>query len=237
MQFLYAPVGTTNAAGAITLRCTVTCATGEEFDMAWAQPWTWIGNTINAATGAQYTQYQTGATLVVPQVAPPSQAILQQERERRERRERANTRGYALLDLLLNGEQRESLRAYGFFVAVAPSGNRYRLTRGHHAGNISMWDPATGCWCGTLCVHISTRFPDGDNLAAQLLAITTNEADFLCVANLQDGYRPHGVNRVLEEQTEEVVVEVPEGITPEQMQQAVRDVAHDIENGTYAMVG
>lgn len=234
MQFLYAPVDT-NAAGAITLRCTVTCATGEEFDMAWAQPWTWIGTTNG--TGAQFVtaQYQTAATLNVQQVAPPSQAILQQQRERRERRQRADARGYALLDLLLDAEQRESLSSRGCFVVVAPSGNRYRLTRGRHAGNITMWDPATERWCGTLCVHISPRFPDGDNLAAQLLAITTNEADFLCVANLQDGYRPPGVNRVLEEQTEEIVVEVPEGVTPEQMQQAVRDVARDVENGTYAM--
>jgi hypothetical protein len=169
--------------------------TGSATTLVYNQPWTWLGNANG--TGGSYTvpSFRYAAP---PALSPEERAARQRHREEvaaqaelfRQEHQAALLRSYDLLDELLTEEQRRELAHRGTITVHAPSGNRYRLHRGRHAGNVDMWHPEASNWSGRLCVHISEEYPDGDNLAAQLLAITTDEAHFLGTANIQDGEVP-----------------------------------------------
>jgi hypothetical protein len=115
-----------------------------------------------------------------------------QEAER-ERRATAEARATELLISLLPEDQKEYYRLNGQFEIIGSNGTRYRITRGI-AGNI-YWLDAEGRVGGSLCCHAPVGsgdrwMPTQDVMLGQMLALQTDEPDFLRVANLMSGRRP-----------------------------------------------
>lgn len=218
--------------------------------LAYDLPWTWTGGTTTLYTTATngYTRSgfsgfsnNTAAPLTPEERARRDQERLQRRLESEQRAAEhavALVRSYELLDLLLNDNQRQELARQGCITVLAPSGNRYRLRKGAHAGNVDMWDPQSQRWTGRLCVHVSGRYPDGDNLAAQLLAITTDEAHFLRTANRQDGYMPAGFVLVrghdridgAPQRAPGEVLEEARRVNPAEVQEFVQEVSREMAN-------
>jgi hypothetical protein len=120
------------------------------------------------------------------------QAQAEHEREERHQaRIKAQSRAAELLLSLLPTDQRERYRLHGEFEIIGSAGNLYRIRRGS-SGNID-WIEPDGAVGGRLCAHPTMRdgwLPDADVALAQFLALTTNEPEFIRLANVHQGRRP-----------------------------------------------
>lgn len=173
-----------------------------------AARWHWNGN-FNSnyiTTVAGYDSYprrpenhnlNRGLNLVIDEPAFASVFRLPETPEAPVRRRRAvvagspDARARELLVSLLSPQQRESYERNEQFDVVGSLGNLYRIRRGS-MGNID-WLTPDGKVQGTLCAHPSMReayLPLPDVAAAQLLALTTDEAAFVRLANVHWGRRP-----------------------------------------------
>lgn len=101
--------------------------------------------------------------------------------ERHARELAARARAERLLLANLTAEQRETLLGRGFFEVKAKSGQRYKIGRSTH-GNIVRLDDR-GVAVARLCAQPS-GVPVDDAILAQKLALETDEAAFLRVANV-----------------------------------------------------
>ena len=126
---------------------------------------------------------------------PPIQrtdAEIQAEYDRRnaERRE-ASAKAEALLLSILPEDQHDSYRRHTRFEVVGSHGGRYRISDGC-VGNVAWFNDA-GEIGGTLCAHPTMHehwLPQADVMLAQMLALTTDEREFVQLANVQTGIRP-----------------------------------------------
>lgn len=137
-------------------------------------------------------------TAADPQMAYIPQRDLYQSRaeEDRHRRVMAEDRATELLLSMLTPEQRASFLADKRFDLVGSDGTRFRIEHGV-AGNVA-WLKPDGTVGGRLCAHpdmAQTWLPTADVMLGQLLALTTDAAEFVRVANLHAGERPPGLRR------------------------------------------
>ena len=103
----------------------------------------------------------------------------------------ATDRAEELLLSLLTDEQAESYRSDGSFIVIGSHGGRYRITRGV-SGNI-LWVPEGNDMAARLCAHptmAESWLPTPDVQVAQLLALITDERDFVNRANIHSGRYP-----------------------------------------------
>lgn len=110
--------------------------------------------------------------------------------ERARIRAEAVERATSLLMAVLDEHQRESYRRTGAFDVIGSRGTLYRIHTGS-VGNVEWISPdGEG---GRLCAHPSMNehwLPDQDVAVAQMLALTTDEAAFVRLANVHRGRRP-----------------------------------------------
>lgn len=110
---------------------------------------------------------------------------------RRVARETAHVVAEELLTSMLTEDQRQSWRLNGYFEVIGSHGTLYRLHRGI-AGNVE-WLTPDGESGGRLCAHPTMReswLPTADVLLAQLLALRTDEREWLALANVHAGRAP-----------------------------------------------
>lgn len=104
-------------------------------------------------------------------------------RERERLKVAARERAEELLLLMLTEEQAASRREHGFFTVLGSrSGKAYRIHDRGQAGNIDrLGDDGRREY--TYCAHPPAGLPAADAHLAQMLAIATDEDEFLRVAN------------------------------------------------------
>ena len=126
-------------------------------------------------------------------------ALTQEQRRQRQHEQEqraaerivAHSRAIDLLVSLLPDDQVQRYRNQGVFEILGSHGTLYRIREGV-SGNIE-WIKPGGEVGGVLCAHPSMRdgwLPTPDVLASQLLAITTDEREFVRIANVHRGERP-----------------------------------------------
>lgn len=106
-------------------------------------------------------------------------------------REAAKVVADHLLCSMLSEPQRQSWALQGYFEVIGSAGTLYRLHRGV-AGNVE-WIKPDGEPGGRLCAHPSMAeswLPTEDVMLAQMLALMTNEREFVRIANVHQGARP-----------------------------------------------
>ena len=104
----------------------------------------------------------------------------------------ATSRAEELLFSLLTDEQAESYRRDGSFVVIGSHGGRYRITRGV-SGNILWLPEGAENPHARLCAHptmAESWLPTPDVQVAQLLALITDEREFVNRANIHSGRYP-----------------------------------------------
>jgi hypothetical protein len=192
-----------------------TTATGTFANIVW-------GSTMGAGTLGPYGNvitYGPAYNLDAPAryLAPPPRALTPEEeaaraermvRHEQQRNDRiaaqaaARTRARNTLLEFLTPEQRAEYEAHDHFVCIGSEGNRYRIERGN-AGNVVYLDER-GEMAGRLCAHPSMRehwLPDEDVALAQMLALMTDERNFVRIANVHRGRAPEFAGAVLLDQT------------------------------------
>lgn len=117
------------------------------------------------------------------------EAAVARIRVEREVREAAEVRATELLMLLLRPDQQHEYRAYQYVTERGSRGGLYRLTR-NRTGGVTLVGDCRDCPTATFCISIAPGLPDADNIAAQVLALRTDEAGFLTTANLVSGRYP-----------------------------------------------
>lgn len=142
--------------------------------------------------GVRYQNYQS------PERTPEEiEAERVQYEQRIECRRAARVRARALLFEFLDETQRAQYEDDETFYFRGSHGTRYLLTPGTN-GNVQ-WLDAEDNIGGVLCAHPrpydseGQRIPDADLHLGQLFALTTNELDWLEVANVHRGRRPEFV--------------------------------------------
>lgn len=131
--------------------------------------------------------------------------IVRQNEERTARiaaQDAARTRARNTLLEFLTPVQRAEYEAEGHFVCTGSEGNRYRIERGN-AGNVVYLDER-GEAAGRLCAHPSMSeqwLPDQDVALAQMLALMTDERNFVRIANVHRGRAPEFAGAVLLDRT------------------------------------
>jgi hypothetical protein len=90
-------------------------------------------------------------------------------------------RATTLLRTNLTPEQRATFDQKGIFYLYTQSGKKYRIEKGY-AHNVKLVDE-TDKVLTTYCAHPAEILPDEDAMLAQKLALETDEAGFLGVAN------------------------------------------------------
>lgn len=117
---------------------------------------------------------------------------LTEQAERQRARVAAVSRAEELLLTMLTVDQAaDRERGRDGFLVMGSAGGVYRIRPGT-AGNVD-WIQADGTVGGTLCAHPTMDhhwLPEPDVHLAQLLALTTDEAAFVRVANVHRGRRP-----------------------------------------------
>jgi len=190
-QWLTMPVtfATYNSTGSGTLydwRSTNTTSTGEWTTLTWnRRPLRWVD------MGERETEAEIQ---VVPDVVALDFPNL--ERRSAERQAHAMARAEAkivaeaLLISFLSEEQLASWRDHNRFEVVGSHGGRYRLNEGI-SGNVE-WHGPNG-WQTKICAHpdmCGTLLPTADVVLSQMLALQTDEAAFVRVANVHVGQPP-----------------------------------------------
>jgi hypothetical protein len=160
----------------------------------------WNGQYVVYGVNGEHIRIQTGQapqqlTLTPEQMAAVERqrvdhaaqmAQRQQERalleaEAAKRRDAASARAKRLLKEVLTSEQWEQYLADGSFMVRSQSGAIYRLRHGW-AGNVQLLDD-TGRATDSFCIHPRENVPYEDNLIAQMMMLTSQESEFLRVAN------------------------------------------------------
>lgn len=105
-----------------------------------------------------------------------------------ERRSRANTARSRAEDLLmahLDDQQQSDVSEHWWFEVISDLGRRWRIHTDHYAGNVDLMPDVGEERLATFCAHGSAFLPDSDHHLIQKLALETDEAAFLAVANCQ----------------------------------------------------
>jgi hypothetical protein len=172
---------------------------------------TWGSSTMGTGNVIAYQPYIQPAPYVLPQPPTPEEEAARAERRARYAQERidriaqqeaARTRARNTLMEFLTPEQRAEYEAHDHFVCTGSEGNRYRIERGS-AGNVVYLDER-GEAAGRLCAHPSMReqwLPDSDVALAQMLALMTDERNFVQIANVHRGRAPEFAGAVLLDRT------------------------------------
>lgn len=108
----------------------------------------------------------------------------------------ARAKARALLLTMLTPTQRKSFERHEHFYVRGSEGTRYRIRLGH-VNNV-YWYGRFGRHRGTLCAHpeiwifgrITERLPDEDVVLGQLLALVTDEKEYLSHARKVRGTWP-----------------------------------------------
>jgi hypothetical protein len=110
-------------------------------------------------------------------------AARQRAEDLRRAREAASNRAEELLLSLLTEEQAASYRERGWFEVRGSRGGRWRIRNRGQAGNVDLMPEIGEEREATYCAHPPDGLPDADAHVAQMLALVTNEEEFLRVAN------------------------------------------------------
>lgn len=147
-----------------------------------------VANTINYVQVPQVDENERQRRMEALTAARQQATAAQRERSRE--RAEAIGRATSLLMAVLDEYQRESYRRTGAFDVIGSRGTLYRIHTGS-VGNVEWISPdGEG---GRLCAHPSMNehwLPDQDVAVAQMLALTTDEAAFVRLANVHRGRRP-----------------------------------------------
>lgn len=203
MPYTYSPTWTSTA-NSITLtngtqavpypQITTTSTTG-------ATTLTWPTYVTGTAGTSGIWDWSDYGCRLAPQLRSPEQEALHAQRLERQERARvartvATNRAVELLLSLLSPEQRASYERDRSFTVIGSAGGIYRIRPGV-MGNVDWIDPANSGReiAGVLCAHPQLwtsdgSLPDPDVALAQMLALTTDEADFVATANVHRGRRP-----------------------------------------------
>lgn len=103
------------------------------------------------------------------------------EDEWAEQRKKARETAKALLEMLLDAQQKEQLASKKYFDVISKKGRKYRI-RESIAGNVRLLEDS-GRESVQLCIH-PVSVPEEDAMLAQKLMIETDEDAFLRTANL-----------------------------------------------------
>jgi hypothetical protein len=112
----------------------------------------------------------------------------------------ARTRSRDLLATFLSPEQQAELAQAQRFHVIGSKGRRYCIRAEGQAGNVDLVGD-DGEHQASFCIHPgspnddsgATHYPDGDAWLTQMLAITTDEEEFLRTANVTRGSRPEAL--------------------------------------------
>lgn len=162
-------------------------------------PLTWEGRRLT------YGTLTTGAGRDSRQPTPEelqrnNERIRQQQIQREANRVTAQSRAIDLLLTILPPEQHQRYRENEIIEVVGSHGNLYRIYPGS-VGNVH-WIKSDGTVGGRLCAHpdmVDGWLPNADIALAQMLALQTNEAEFVRKANVHAGERPPIPRRRLRE--------------------------------------
>lgn len=119
------------------------------------------------------------------------QALVDEQARRRDERVQAETRAKELLLAHLTEEQREMVKAHGWFIVEGGRSNRrYRIHTYKAAGNIEMLERQGHLFCTPndqathqLCCHCDHTIPLSDQILAQKMMLESHEDEFLRLAN------------------------------------------------------
>ncbi len=108
------------------------------------------------------------------------------ERERLARREVAEVRARQLLHEHLSAAQKRDILAHGWFELRSDTGRRWRIRAAGIVGNVDLMpEDGSGIREASYCAHPGDHsLPRSDHHLAQKLALETDEAGFLAVANV-----------------------------------------------------
>lgn len=141
------------------------------------------------ATAVEITAI-TAATAVEATVEVQRQAAERRERNAREAAERralrvvlARERAEDLLMAHLDDQQQSDVSEHWWFEVISDLGRRWRIHTDHYAGNVDLMPDVGEERLATFCAHGSAFLPDSDHHLIQKLALETDEAAFLAVAN------------------------------------------------------
>ena len=104
-------------------------------------------------------------------------------RRAREFRE-AKDRALELLGMVLSADQMASYREKGWFEVRGSKGRRWRIRANSVAGNVDLMPEIGEVREATLCCHPREQLPAPDVHLAQMLALVTDEDEFMRVANV-----------------------------------------------------
>lgn len=155
---------------------------------------TTTGAAVDLTNGASTVTYRPYTDNEVTEVQrerwAAEQRRLREESQTRDRERRRVTEvAESLLLSVLDDVQRASYLNTKIFEVIGSHGGRYRIGYGT-MGNVTAYDE-DGQRIGDLCCHPSgPLLPVPDVMLAQMLHITTDEADFVDTANVHSGRRP-----------------------------------------------
>lgn len=145
-----------------------------------------MANTATGINVVSYAQiyYNTAATTVLNSYPPlldeeTRKLLAKEAEERRVKQEAAAKKAEELLFMFIGDKQKEQYLKHGHF-DVPIVDKLYRIHKGRSM-NIALLEGEKET--ARYCAHPSDWLPDGDNVLAQFLMLTTDEQKFLKIAN------------------------------------------------------
>lgn len=106
-------------------------------------------------------------------------------RSQRQEYDKARERALELLGTVLTVEQMASYREKGWFEVRGSKGRRWRIRANGVAGNVDLMPEIGQVREATYCAHPPQALPAPDVHLAQMLALVTDEDEFVRVANVR----------------------------------------------------
>jgi hypothetical protein len=119
-----------------------------------------------------------------------AERFAREDAERRAVREAANARALELLRSMVSEQQWADYQAKGWFEVRGSRGRRWRIRKSGQSGNVDLMPEAGDVREASFCAHPGDWLPNADAHLAQMLALVTDEEEFVRVANVHHGRRP-----------------------------------------------
>lgn len=102
----------------------------------------------------------------------------------------ANARALELLRSMVSEQQWADYQAKGWFEVRGSRGRRWRIRKSGQSGNVDLMPETGEVREASFCAHPRDWLPNADAHLAQMLALVTDEEEFVRVANVHHGRRP-----------------------------------------------